>query len=165
MSEAASHPQSGDHEHSGESHQHFSVLKIFITLFVLTGVEVAWGLIIPYEKKALLWSGLMICAIWKAGLIFNYFMHMKYEGIIVKGNILFTIPLVIYMMTMLLPDTAYNDRMNYRIGDQLDPETGEVMMIGTGSRNKTHHKDHAPKATDFGPADEGDTDSGESSGD
>ena len=138
MSEATTNPQGADH-HEGEGHEHFSVLKIFITLLVLTALEVAWGVLIPYENKALLWTGLMGFAVWKGSLIFLYFMHMKYEGIIVKGNVLFTIPLVIYMMTMLMPDTAFNNRMNYNIGDQLDPETGEVMPMDSGEEAHEEH--------------------------
>lgn len=129
MSEATT-GAGGAEDHGDEGHEHFSVFKIFITLLVLTALEVAWGVLIPYENKALLWSGLLGFAVWKGSLIFLYFMHMKYEGIVVKGNVLFTIPLVIYMMTMLMPDTAFNSRMNYRIGDQLDPETGEVVSLG-----------------------------------
>ena len=141
MSEVTTNSAGADH-HEGEEHEHFSVLKIFITLLVLTALEVAWGLFIPYENKPLLWSGLMGFAVWKASLIFLYFMHMKYEGIIVKGNVLFTIPLVIYMMTMLMPDTAFNGRMNYKIGDQLDPETGEVVSLGL-DEEEAHGDDHS----------------------
>lgn len=140
MSEANTGAPGAD-EHHEEGHEHFSVLKIFITLLVLTALEVAWGVLIPYENKALLWSGLLGFAVWKGSLIFLYFMHMKYEGIIVKGNVLFTIPLVIYMMTMLMPDTAFNSRMNYKIGDQLDPDTGEVVSLGLDEEEG--HDDHS----------------------
>ena len=141
MSEATT-GASGAEDHGDEGHEHFSVFKIFITLLVLTALEVAWGVFVPYENKALLWSGLLGFAVWKGSLIFLYFMHMKYEGIIVKGNVLFTIPLVIYMMTMLMPDTAFNSRMNYKIGDQLDPETGEVVSLGLDDQ-EGHEDDHS----------------------
>ena len=58
---------------------HFDANKIFYALFVLTAVEVAWGVLFPYEWKFVLWSGLLICAYLKGLLIFMYFMHMKFE--------------------------------------------------------------------------------------
>lgn len=136
MTEATNNATTGEHDDDHDGH--FSVFKIFITLLVLTALEVAWGSVIPYENKALLWGGLLGFALWKGTLIIMHFMHFKYEGIIVKGNVFFTIPLVCYLMTMLMPDTAFNDRMNYKIGTQLDPVTGEIAEIGTGSRNKDH---------------------------
>ena len=128
-----------DGEHSDDHGEHFSVMKIFITLCVLTAAEVIYGEIgnkYFYEKKVILWGGLMLFAVWKGVLIFRYFMHMKYEKSIVKGNVWFTVPLVIYFMTILLTEIGYNDYHNYGIGEQQDPETGEIISIGEGSRNK-----------------------------
>ncbi|MFT7677901.1 MAG: cytochrome c oxidase subunit IV [Planctomycetota bacterium] len=149
MTEANTHA-AGD-EHSDDHGGHFSVFKIFITLLVLTALEVAWGTLIPYENKALLWGGLLGFAAWKGFLIIMHFMHFKYEGLVVKGNVFFTIPLVCYLMTMLLPDTAFNDRMNYSIGDQLDQESGEVMAIDAGDGAGGHAADeHAADEQDSG---------------
>ena len=87
-----------------DNHHDFSVKKLWIILLVLTALEVIWGYIgneYFYEKKLPLWGGLLLCAYWKGYYILMYFMHIKYEGMIVKGNILFTIPLVCYLIGAL----------------------------------------------------------------
>ncbi|MCP3917848.1 MAG: cytochrome C oxidase subunit IV family protein [bacterium] len=116
----------------------FDATKIFYALFILTAVEVAWGYMIPYHIKWALWGGLLIMAFMKGFLIFMYFMHMKFEGWIVKCLIAPTIPLMLVVFFSLVPDIASNDRMNHDIADQLDPVNGEIAEIGTGSRNKAH---------------------------
>ncbi len=118
---------------------HFNANKIFITLFILTAVEVAWGSLVPYEMKPALWGGLLIFAFWKGILIFQYFMHMKFEGWIVKCLIAPTPILILIVYFALLPDVALNDDTLYQVGDQLDPENGEVVEIGKGSRNLVLH--------------------------
>jgi cytochrome c oxidase subunit IV len=116
----------------------FSVKKLWIILLALTAAEVAYGEIGNrnfYEQKLLLWGGLLTFAYFKGYYIFQYFMHMKYEGAIVKGNVWFTVPLVVYLMIMIWPDTAANDKLNYEIAHQLDPMTGDIATIIEGSRN------------------------------
>jgi len=112
----------------------FDANKIFIALFILTAVEVAWGVFIPYDLKWALWGGLLIMAYMKGYLIFTYFMHMKFEGWIVKGLIAPTIPLIFIVFFALMPDVGSNNHLNYELADQLDPENGEVVEIGHGSR-------------------------------
>ena len=121
-----------DHDHG------FDAMKIFIALFILTAVEVAWGSWVPYDLKWALWGGLLLMAFMKGFLIFMYFMHMKFEGWICKVLIAPTIPLMLVVFFALVPDIASNDRMNHQIADQLDPVDGEIARIGTGSRNKSH---------------------------
>ncbi len=116
---------------SDEHPPQFSVKKLWILLLALTAAEVAYGEIgnrTFYENKLLLWGGLLSFAYVKGYYIFQYFMHMKYEGAIVKGNVWFTLPLVVYFMIMLWPDTAANDKLNYGIGRQLDPNDGVVKV-------------------------------------
>ena len=120
-------------------HESFSVKKIFWTLFILTAVEVAWGKLIPYEQKLLLWGGLLIFAFWKGLLIFMYFMHMKFEGWIVKSLIAPTPILIAIVVFALMPDVSYNDELIHGVADQLDPQDGAVVEIGQGSRNVVLH--------------------------
>ncbi len=55
-----------------------SYLKIFGSLFVLTVVEVAIAQIgLPYGLLVVL---LIVLALFKAGLVAVYFMHLKYES-------------------------------------------------------------------------------------
>jgi len=137
-----------------EQEHGFDANRILVALFVLTAVEVAWGAFVPYGIKWALWGGLLIFAFWKGFLIFMYFMHMKFEGYICKCLIAPTIPLVLIFFFALVPDIASNDRMNHRIADQLDPVSGTIAEIGTGSRNKTHvaHEEdgHAEENADDG---------------
>ena len=117
---------------------HFNANKIFFTLFVLTALEVAWGSLLPYDMKFLLWAGLLGFAFWKGILIFMYFMHMKFEGWIVKCLIAPTLLLICVVVFAIIPDVARNGQLNYAVADQLDPEDGQVVEIGTGSRNVEH---------------------------
>ncbi len=125
-----------------DNHETFSVFKIFILLLIMTAIEVVYGEIgnrYFYEQKFWLWGGLLLCAFIKGYYIFFYFMHVKYEGMIVKGNVLFTVPLIIYFMIMLTPDTGTNPQFNYGVAQQFDPMTNEVEHIGHGSRNVVNH--------------------------
>jgi cytochrome c oxidase subunit IV len=117
----------------------FDANKIFVVLFILTAVEVAWGAFIPYDVKWALWGGLMIMAFMKGYLIFAYFMHMKFEGWIVKGLIAPTIPLIFIVFFALMPDVGSNHKLIHQLADQLDPADGQVVEIGHGSRAIESH--------------------------
>jgi caa(3)-type oxidase subunit IV len=118
---------------------HFNPQRIFIILFVLTALEVAWGTWIPYDIKWLLWGGLLIFAFWKGLLIFMYFMHMKFEGWVVKALIAPTPALIAIVFFALLPDVASNDRLVYDVGDQYDPAQGKVVEIGNATNDPREH--------------------------
>ena len=117
---------------------HFNANKVFFTLFILTALEVAWGTFLPYDWKFALWGGLLVFAFWKGLLIFMYFMHMKFEGWIVKCLIAPTPILICVVVFAITPDVARNGQLNYDVADQLDPEDGSIARIGTGSRNIEH---------------------------
>jgi len=106
----------------------FNANKIFFGLLVLTMLEVAWGIWMPLPVWAVR-SGLVIFAIWKGYLIFTYFMHMKWEGWICKGLIAPTIPLVAIVLFANMPDTSFNGRLQYHVGDQYIDSTGDVVGI------------------------------------
>ena len=113
-----------DHEHDG-----FDANKIFVALFLLTAVEVAWGVMLK-EPKWLAWGGLLGMAFWKGLLIFQYFMHFKFEGWIVKCLIAPTPIMILIVFFFLFPDVSSNSRMDYQITDMVDPVTGEILIIG-----------------------------------
>ena len=122
-----------------DDHEEFDANKIFYALFIFTAVEVAWGYMIPYHIKWLLWGGLLGFAFLKGFLILMYFMHMKFEGWICKCLVAPTPLLMMIVFFALIPDVASNDRMNYDIGDQLDPVFGVQVPIGEGTRNVVLH--------------------------
>ena len=109
----------------------FSANKIFAYLFLYTAIEVFWGTALDLPRWAL-WGGLLLCAFLKGYLIFVWFMHMKFEGWIVKGLVAPTIPLVAILVFANMPDTSFNDDLLHHIGDQLDPATGEVIDLNAG---------------------------------
>jgi cytochrome c oxidase subunit IV len=103
----------------GEGHG-FSANKIFLTLFALTAVEVGWGLGFQHSPHWIKWGGLMAFALWKGILIYSYFMHMKFEGWIVKSLMIPTPFLIAVVIFALMPDVSHNDQLVYPVGSQVD---------------------------------------------
>ena len=104
----------------------YSIPRIFWILLGLTELEVAWGTWLR-EPRWFLWSGLLICAALKGLLIFMYFMHMRFERMVVWALILPTPLLVAIVLFSNMPDTAFNeDRRDHPVGYLVD-QTGEVV--------------------------------------
>ena len=114
-----------DHDHQ------FDANKVFLGLFIFTALEVLWGYTLNGTPKWFFWGGLMFFALLKGLLILQYFMHFKFEGWIVKGLIAPTPFLVMVIIFALMPDIGANSRMDHEITDMLDPQTGEVVTIGS----------------------------------
>jgi caa(3)-type oxidase subunit IV len=113
-----------DNEHPG-----FDATKIFLALLVLTLVEVGWSFL-PLNKF-FLWSGLLSMAFMKGALIFMYFMHIKFEGWIVKCLIAPTPVLVMVVIFACMPDVGANKRMDHNLTDMADPVTGQIIQLGS----------------------------------
>jgi caa(3)-type oxidase subunit IV len=94
---------------------HFSAEKVFVALFILTAMEVGWSFL-PFLSTFMLRLGLVIFALWKGYLIFTYFMHMKFEGWVVKGLIAPTLPLVAIVVFATMPDVSMNHKLKYPVG-------------------------------------------------
>ena len=109
----------------------YSVMRIFIVLFVLTAIEVLFGMAFR-EPRWLLWSGLLICAFLKGLLIFMYFMHMKFEKYLVWSLIAPTPLLVGVVVFALMPDVSFNGLRDHPVGDQLN-EQGRIVDLRAGS--------------------------------
>ena len=105
----------------------YSIGKIFIALFVLTAIEVAWGMFFR-EPRWFLWSGLLICALIKALLIFMYFMHMKFERWLVWSLILPTPLLMLVFFGYITKDVSFNDNRDYPNGMMMNHEGRVVPM-------------------------------------
>jgi len=103
----------------------YSVMRIFVTLFVLTAIEVVWGMYFR-DPRWFLWSGLIICMLIKGMLIFMYFMHMRFERFIVWALMLPTPLLVAIVLAANLPDTVFNSRRDHPVGYLLD-QNGQVV--------------------------------------
>jgi len=88
-----------------EEHAH-PYYKVFAWLAVLTVAEIAWAWFFfeqaPQRLVGVL--GLSAMAFVKAALVGLYYMHLKYEGRLIWGVILFPLLLVVVMVVGLLPD-------------------------------------------------------------
>lgn len=104
----------------------YSIGKIFLWLFGLTALEVAWGLFLR-EPQWLLWSGLIACMIVKGLLIFMYFMHMKFERWIIWGLIVPTPFLVAVVLFANMPDTVFNEDIRVHPVGYLIDGSGKVV--------------------------------------
>ena len=124
------------------NHFTFSANKIFIWLFIFTALEVAWAEVgKPLEMgKFFLWGGLIACALVKAFLIASYFMHLKFEGWVIKSLILPTPFLIMVVMGYVMSDVANKDApVDHPIGSMADPDTGQV---NEDIRQVWHKTDH-----------------------
>ena len=116
----------------------FNTNKIFFILFGLTAIEVGWSFL-PFARWAL-WGGLLLFAYMKGYLIFTYFMHMKFEGWIVKGLLVPTLPLMCIVVFANMPDTSRNGLLVHELTQQMDPETGEVVEVDQTQRAIESHE-------------------------
>ena len=127
---------------SGGNHYEFSANKIFVWLLIFTVAEVAWGMV-GHDMgwgRVVLWGGLIGFALAKAFLIAVYFMHLKFEGWIVKGMILPTPFLIAIILLAISPDVSRNEKLIHPIGSMYDAKTGQVndTMENTPSRPLLH---------------------------
>ncbi len=120
----------------------FNANKIFFTLLILTLVEVVWAIVFDSSPRWLKWGGLLGFAFWKGALIYIYFMHMKFEGPIVKWLMRPTPVLIAVVVFALVPDVSRNEQLIYPVGSQLD-RSGEAPGKVVPMSNKTTHEDEA----------------------
>lgn len=118
--------------HAEHAHgMHFNAFRVFIGLFVFTVLEVGWGLAGKHFgwNKPMLWGGLLFFAFLKGWLIAVYFMHLKFEGWVVKSLILPTPFLVMVIFGYVMPDVADKEtRLIHPVGSEVDPKTGQVIV-------------------------------------
>ncbi len=130
--------------------KHFNAHRIFIALLVFTLLEVAWGVGGGAEygnwNKMMLWGGLLFFASLKGWLIAVYFMHLKFEGWVVKSLILPTPFLVFAIMGYVGNDVANttdsSDHLIHPIGEMLNPTTGTIVQF-----EKKNHGEEADGAS------------------
>jgi caa(3)-type oxidase subunit IV len=132
---------STDHDNHG-----FNATKIFLILLVLTIVEVGWSIVFKDQAHWIKWGGLCVFAIWKGLLIYTYFMHMKFEGWIVKCLIAPTPFLILVAVCALMPDVSFNNHLVHPVGSQLDKfsptPSGKVMRLDQEPHASEGHEAH-----------------------
>jgi caa(3)-type oxidase subunit IV len=115
--------------HDEHGSRHFSAEKVFGGLFLFTMLEVGWGLSGKHFgwNRPMLWGGLLFFAFLKGWLIAVYFMHLKFEGWVVKSLILPTPFLIMVIFGYVMPDVADEETpLIHPVGSEVDPTTGGV---------------------------------------
>ncbi len=78
-------------------------VKVWVALVVLTGLLV---LVSRFGQSSAVWGLLTITPI-KAGLVFYFFMHLRYEGPLLKTVVLVTLLTLLIFFTLLFSDVAF----------------------------------------------------------
>jgi cytochrome c oxidase subunit 4 len=92
--------------HAAEGGHHATnYMAKFWWLLGLTVVEVLIAVFVG--NAALRGIGLAVFACWKAGIVLNYFMHLKDEGIALKLTLLFPLVLVLILVLLFLTDSHF----------------------------------------------------------
>jgi len=78
-------------------------IRVWLALVALTGVLVLLSHLGP---KAAVW-GLLVVSPFKAALVFYYFMHLKYEGPLLKATMLVALGTLLIFLTLLFADVAF----------------------------------------------------------
>ena len=87
-----------------EAHAEPNYLAVFGWLFVLTVVEVG-VIFLPIPKLAIA-ASLVILAAVKASLVAIYFMHLKFEKVVIWWIAVIPVILCVFLIFMLIPELA-----------------------------------------------------------
>lgn len=93
--------------HSPEAHAEHpgygTFIKVWVALLVLTGALVGLSHV---GQTAAVW-GLLTLTPLKAALVFYFFMHLKYEGPLLKIVVLVTLGTLLIFFALLFSDVAF----------------------------------------------------------
>ena len=90
-------------EHGVEHPGYGTFVKVWLALVVLTGLLV----LMSHVGQSMAVWGLLILTPIKAGLVFYFFMHLKYEGALLKGVVLVTLGTLLIFFALLFSDVAF----------------------------------------------------------
>jgi len=99
MSEQSTHPS----EHATLHPSYGTVIAVWVALVLLTGCLV---LLSHFGLRAAVWGLLTITPL-KAGLVFYFFMHLRYEDPLLKGVMLVAIVTLLIFLVLLFSDVAF----------------------------------------------------------
>ncbi|MBN1608090.1 MAG: cytochrome C oxidase subunit IV family protein [Polyangiaceae bacterium] len=99
MSEPATPAHAAPLEHP----RYGTFVAVWAVLVALTGLLV---LLSHFGQRPALWSLLTISP-FKAGLVFYYFMHLRYEGPLIKSILLIALATLLIFLTLLFADIAF----------------------------------------------------------
>jgi cytochrome c oxidase subunit 4 len=89
--------------HGGEHPGYGTFIKVWAALLIFT---FALAGLSHVSQTAAVW-GLLTLTPLKAGLVFYYFMHLKYEGSLLKAVVLVTIGTLLIFFALLFADVAF----------------------------------------------------------
>lgn len=90
-------------DHSVEHPGYATFVKVWLALVVITGLLV---LMSHFGQSFAVWGLLLLTPI-KAGLVFYFFMHLKYEGALLKGVVLVTLGTLLIFFALMFSDVAF----------------------------------------------------------
>jgi len=90
--------------HAGEHPGYGTFIAVWVALVLLTGILV---LMSEVSQTYAVWGLLTITPI-KAGLVFYFFMHLRYEGALLKGVLLVTLGTLLIFFVLLFSDVAFH---------------------------------------------------------
>ncbi len=99
MSEHTTTPVQHDHPHP----TYGTFIKVWVVLLALTMVLVGLSHI---SQTAAVWGLLTVTPV-KAGLVFYYFMHLKYEPPLLVGVVFVTLGTLLIFFALLFADIAF----------------------------------------------------------
>jgi cytochrome c oxidase subunit IV len=79
-------------------------VKVWMALVGLTGLLVLMSRV---GQTYAVWGLLTITPI-KAGLVFYFFMHLRYEGALLKGVVLITLATLLTFFVLMFSDVAFH---------------------------------------------------------
>lgn len=102
MSEPAQHSTQSQ-DHWSEQPGYGTYIQVWVALLLLTGLLVMLSHLGPRQA---VWGLLTITPL-KAGLVFYFFMHLKYEGPLLKGLVLVALGTLLIFFSLLFSDIAF----------------------------------------------------------
>ena len=90
-------------EHSASEPGYGTFIVVWAVLLMLTGLLVAMSHV--SQRYAVL--GLLTITPLKAALVFYYFMHLKYEGPLLKAVVFVTLGTLLIFFALLFSDVAF----------------------------------------------------------
>jgi cytochrome c oxidase subunit 4 len=89
-----------------EAHDHPGYGVFFIVWAVLLVLTTLLVLLSRTGQDAAVW-GLMIITPLKAALVFYFFMHLRYEGLLLKGVVTVALGTLLIFFALLFSDVAF----------------------------------------------------------
>lgn len=89
-----------------EAHAHPGYAVFFIVWAVLLVLTTVLVLLSRVGQDAAVW-GLMLITPLKAALVFYFFMHLRYEGLLLKGVVTVALGTLLIFFALLFSDVAF----------------------------------------------------------